>query len=77
MKGALVLKEDITRESLAKSDLTTDCLFVHLDSGQIDLVRGQTMVKVFDLYHDAGKKIVQIELSGGRLNPKLSSPKLD
>ena len=59
------------------SDLTTDCMFVYMDNGKVDVVRAQSMVKIFDEYHDNKKKIVKIDFSGGRLNPKNQSPKLE
>jgi hypothetical protein len=71
-----IVKEDVIREDISLSDLTTDCMFVYLEDGQIDVVRAQSMVKIFDEYYDAKKKIVKIDFSGGRLNPKITSPKL-
>jgi len=71
-----IVKEDVVVSDIDLSDLTTDCMFVYLEGGQIDVVRAQAMVKVFDEYYDAGKKITKIDFSGGRLNPKIAEPKL-
>jgi hypothetical protein len=71
-----IVKEDVIREEISLSDLTTDCMFVYLEDGQIDVVRAQSMVKIFDEYYDAKKKITKIDFSGGRLNPKITNPKL-
>ena len=54
--------------------MTTDCHFVHKSDGTIDIVRGVSMVKIFDYYHDKGQRITKIEVSGGQLNPKLNKP---
>ena len=72
-KDIKVLKEDIIPSDIAPREMTTDCHFVHHDSG-IDVVRGVSMVKIFDYYHDQGKKITRIEVAGGQLNPKLCEP---
>lgn len=74
--SAKLLKEDVNPKEISLSDLTTDCLFVYLADGTVDLVRSPQMVKAFDMCHDAGKKVVKIEVSGGRLNPKLSDPRV-
>ena len=42
--------------------------------GTIDIARGASMVKIFDYYHDKGKRITAIEVSGGQRNPKLQEP---
>jgi len=76
MSRIKIVKEDVDRSEIDLSDLTTDCMFVTLDSGRVDVVRAQAMVKIFDEYHDAGKKIVRIEVSGGRLNPKIAEPRI-
>ena len=77
MKAALanVLKEDIIKDDVKRSDLTSDCYFVHHD-GQIDIVRAQSSVKIFDYYYDKGFKVTCIEMSGGHLNPKLTDPNI-
>ena len=69
-----VLKEDVIIEDIPKKNLTSDCHFVHTSDGVIDVVRGQSMVRIFDYYHDKGKRVVKIEYSGGQLNPKLQEP---
>lgn len=76
MAEVKIVKEDVIVADIDLSDLTTDCMFVYLEGGKIDVVRAQAMVKVFDEYYDAGKKITKIEFSGGRLNPKITEPKL-
>ena len=70
-----VLKEDIDPSSYKKSDLTTDCYFVHLSDGRIDLAKGG-MVPIFDDYHDRKLTISRMELAGGSRNPKLSTPEV-
>jgi len=72
-KDVTVLKEDIIPNDIPTREMTTDCHFVHHDSG-IDVVRGVSMVSIFDYYHDKGKKITKIEVAGGQLNPKLCEP---
>ena len=72
-KDVKVLKEDIIPNDIAPREMTTDCHFVHHDGG-IDVVRGVSMVKIFDYYWDKGKKINKIEVAGGQLNPKLCEP---
>ena len=69
-----IVREDIIKSDIPKKDLTTDCHFVHLADGTIDIARGASMVKIFDHYHDQGKKITAIEVSGGQRNPKLQEP---
>ena len=69
-----VLKEDIVTSDVLKKEMTSDCHFVHLDNGSIDIARGHSMVKIFDYYHDKGKKVTCIEVAGGQLNPKLQEP---
>jgi hypothetical protein len=41
-----------------------------------DVARGHTMVDIFDLYHDDGKKVSRIWVLGGRLSPKLGTPEI-
>ena len=71
-----VLKEDIDPSEISRSKLTTDCYFVYLDTGRVDLNRGE-MVPIFDDYHDRKLKISQITLAGGTRNPKNSEPELE
>jgi len=71
-----VVKEGVVPSEISCSDLTTDCHFVFREDGGIDIVRGQSMVKIFDVYHDKGVKITKMEVSGGRLNPKLCDPRI-
>ena len=70
-----VLKEDIDPSAISKNELTTDCYFVHLDTGRVDLAKGG-MVPIFDDYHDRKLKITKIQQSGGTRNPKLFTPEL-
>ena len=72
-KDIKVLKEGIIPSDISPREMTTDCHFVHHKEG-IDVVRGQSMVKIFDFYHDKGKTITKIEVAGGQLNPKLCEP---
>ena len=69
-----ILREDIIKSDIPKKELTSDCHFVHLSDGTIDIARGASMVKIFDYYHDKGKRITAIEVSGGQRNPKLQEP---
>ena len=72
-KDVTVLKEDIIPRDIPTREMTTDCHFVYHDSG-VDVVRGVSMVSIFDYYHDKGKKLTKIEIAGGQLNPKLCEP---
>ena len=76
MGRCTILKEDVIPTEISKSELTTDCYFVHRKGGKVDVVRGSA-VHIFDEYHDRGIHLTQIEMSGGNLNPKLHTPKLD
>ena len=76
MGRCIVVKEDVIPDDIKKSDLTTDCYFVHCKGGKIDVVRGSA-VHIFDEYYDKGIHITQIEMSGGNLSPKLHKPNLD
>ena len=49
-----VVREDVIKSDIPKKELTSDCHFVHLMDGTIDIVRGASMVKIFDYYHDQG-----------------------
>ena len=71
-----VLKEDIDPSEITRSKLTTDCYFVYLDTGRVDLNRGE-MVPIFDDYHDRKLTISRITLAGGTRNPKNSEPELE
>lgn len=75
MSRCVILKEDVNPSEISKSDLTTDCYFVHRNGGKIDIAKG-SMVHIFDDYYDRGITLTQIELSGGNLNPKLNSPNI-
>jgi len=77
MSRIQIIKEDVTVSDVNLADLTTDCMFVHLEDGKVDVVRAQANVKIFDEYYDAGKRITRIDFSGGRLNPKTQTPRLE
>jgi hypothetical protein len=70
----LILKEDVDLTTLNVKNLTNDCKFVSRDSGEIDLVRENSSVRIFDHYWDRGVKISKIEHAGGVRNPKFQSP---
>lgn len=70
----LILKEDIDLANLQVRNLTNDCKFVRRTTGEIDLVREYSSVRIFDYYWDRGIKILQIWHSGGTRNPKFQQP---
>lgn len=70
-----VLKENIQIEDVKRTDLTTDCHFVHRKDGQVDVARGN-LVGIFDDYYDRKVLLNKIEVAGGTLNPKLNEPQL-
>ena len=43
--------------------MTTDCHFVTRENGTVDVVRGVSMVSIFDHYHDKKIKITKIDVS--------------
>jgi hypothetical protein len=69
-----VLREDIDLAAINPRNLTNDCKFVRRATGEIDLVREYSSVKVFDYYWDRGVTILQIWHSGGTRNPKFQQP---
>ncbi len=76
-----IVGEMVEIPSLDLSKLTTDCHGVEYVSEEnltvcTDVARGHTMVDIFDLYHDAGKKVKRIWVIGGRLSPKLGTPEI-
>ena len=75
-KEVSILKEDVIQKDILSKQMTTDCHFVHRENGTVDVVRGESMGKIFDHYHDKKIKITKIEVSGGQLNPKLQEPTL-
>ena len=75
-KDVAILKEAVTLSDVKTTDLTSDCHFVYRENGDIDIARGESMVKIFDLYHDKKIKISRIVVSGGRLNPKMNDPRI-
>jgi hypothetical protein len=75
-KEVAILKEDVIQKDILSKQMTTDCHFVHRENGTVDVVRGESMVKIFDHYHDKKIRITKIEVSGGQLNPKMQEPSL-
>ena len=75
MTDSHLLKEGVDPSEFKSSDLTTDCYFVHLEDGSIDLARGST-VGIFDMLYDKKKIITRLELANGSLNPKLRKPNI-
>ena len=75
-KEVAILKEDVIQKDILSKQMTTDCHFVHREDGTVDVTRGESMVKIFDHYHDKKIKITKIEVSGGQLNPKMQEPSL-
>ena len=76
-----IVGEMVEIPSLDLSKLTTDCHGVEYVSEEnltvyTDVARGHTMVDIFDLYHDDGKKVSRIWVLGGRLSPKLGTPEI-
>ncbi len=76
-----IVGEMVEMASLDLSKLTTDCHGVEYVSEEdltvyTDVARGHMMVDIFDLYHDAGKKVKRIWVLGGRLNPRLNAPEI-
>jgi ribulose kinase len=76
-KEIKIIKENVIPNDIPIKDLTSDCHFVTRICGQVDVVRGVGMVKIFDYYYDKGIKIKAIDVSGGQRNPKLMEPALD
>jgi ribulose kinase len=76
-KEIKIIKEDVIPSDIPSKTLTSDCHFVTRICGQVDVVRGVGMVKIFDYYYDKGIKIKSIDVSGGQRNPKLMEPTLD
>ena len=76
-KEVKIIKEDVSpRVMFLSKSITTDCHFVTREDGTVDVARGESMVKIFDHYHDKKIKITRIEVSGGQLNPKMQEPTL-
>jgi len=71
----VILKEDVNVSEISRSDLTSDCYFIHRKDGKVDVARGSA-VHIFDSYYDKGIFLTQIEMSGGSLNPKLTKPQI-
>lgn len=76
-----IIGEMVEVRRLDLSKLTTDCHGVEYVSEEssvvhTDVARGHTMVDIFDLYHDDGKKVRRIWVLGGKLSPKLATPEI-
>jgi hypothetical protein len=69
-----ILREDIDLADINPRNLTNDCKLVRRATGEIDLVRGYSSVKIFDYYWDRGIAILRIWHSGGTRNPKFQQP---
>ena len=76
-KDIIIVKENVKVSIINLKDLTTDCHYVYYGDDKVDIVRAQTMAMIFDYYYDKGIKLKKIEVSGGKLNPKLCKPTLD
>lgn len=70
----LILREDVDPSTVNVRNLTNDCKFVLRVSGDVDLVREYSSVRIFDHYWDRGIKILEIWHSGGTRNPKFQQP---
>ena len=70
-----IFEEGVDLDSFDDSALPTDIHMVHftLEDGteQVDAVRAYTMVDIFDVYHDAKKKVSKIQAGYGRVRPNL------
>ena len=75
-KEVKILKEDVIKSEVITKTITTDCHFVTREDGTVDVTRGESMVKIFDHYHDKQIKITSIEVSGGQRNPKMQESTL-
>ena len=75
-KEVKILKEDVVKSDVPTKTITTDCHFVTREDGTVDVTRGESMVKIFDHYHDKQIKITSIEVSGGQRNPKMQESTL-
>lgn len=67
-----LLLEETSREELRDLDaeLPSDLHLVVTDQGVYG-VRGYKTVDIFDAFHDAGHKVLEIENGYGRIKPKL------
>ena len=75
-KEVKIIKEDVVKSDVLSKSITTDCHFVTRENGTVDVTRGESMVKIFDHYHDKKIKITRIEVSGGQRNPKMQESTL-
>ena len=69
-----ILKEDVDLTQINPHSLTNDCKYVRRSTGEIDLVREYSAVRIFDHYWDRGVKILKIWHAEGTRNPKLQEP---
>ena len=70
----IILREDVDLTTLNVRNLTNDCKFVRRQTGEIDLVREYSSVRIFDYYWDRGIHILRIWHTGGTRNPKFQKP---
>jgi len=69
-----ILREDVDLTTLNPRNLTNDCKIVQRASGEVDLVREYSSVRIFDYYWDRGIKLKAILHAGGTRNPKFQQP---
>ena len=43
MGRCVIVKEDVDPSNISKSDLTTDCYFIHQTGGKVDIARGSAV----------------------------------
>lgn len=72
-----VLREDVDIKTINPRNLTNDCKFVRRVTGEIDLVKEISSVRVFDYYWDRGIKIARMWHAGGTRNPKFQQPEIN
>lgn len=65
-----IFKEDVNLYDINPRNLTNDCYTVIRKSGQVDVVRAQKAVHIFDFYYDLGIRLQRIDMSEGRRNPR-------
>jgi len=76
MSECKILKERVSPSEVHPRQLTNDCYFVRHSGGQTDIARGGGMVRIFDTYHDLGRRVERIWHCGGRRNPRFQEPEL-
>jgi len=71
-----ILKENVEVSQVNPRNLTTDCKFVSRSTGEVDIVRSYSSVRIFDYYWDRSIKITRIWHTGGTRNPKFQEPEV-